>query len=138
MPPNTTALTVTTPAPPPAPPGPAPVLVNIPTRRRRQQAPADRWGFRMEQEETKRYAINACLELLKQPVFQVLTVVVVIEALQKAHIVGSLVGTLAESMAAAPFVIELAKAGADTVEHVAPAIESLAKALAPLALLAAA
>jgi hypothetical protein len=107
----------------------APVLV---PRARRVYHAAERYAWKIAQEETKRVMVHEFMDLLKQPMVLALGTVVIIESLQKAGIVGSIVGTLAEGLAAAPVVVDLTKATAQSVEKVAPAIQSLASALTPM------
>jgi len=106
-----------------------PVLI---PRARRTYSAAERYAWKIAQEETKRVAIHDLIQFMREPMVLALGTVVVIEALQKAGIVGSIVGTLAEGLAAAPVVVQLTQASAQSVEKVAPAIQSLASALAPM------
>jgi len=105
--------------------------VLVPRARRTYHA-AERYAWKIAQEETKRVIAHDFLDLVKQPMVLALGTVVIIEALQKAGMVGTIVGTLAEGLAAAPIVVQLTQATAQSVEKVAPAISSLASALAPM------
>lgn len=101
-------------------------------RARRSYSAAERFAWKISQEETKRVIVHDLIQLIREPMVLALGTVVLIETLQKAGLVGSIVGTLAEGLAAAPVVVDLTKAGAQTVEKVAPAITALASALAPM------
>ena len=73
---------------------------------------SDKAAVKIAREDTVKMAITSIVNLLSQPVYQIIGGVVAIEALQKAGIVGEVAGTVAEGMLfAASTMTALSKAG---------------------------